>query len=362
MHASLLFFYEQNLFFRHQSNSSLLINRTIVTHITEQLHLFASTQQNNIIVHIFIRMRSKIMGNDSSTLAGEVSAPQVAPNIDKPELEESIDDAPSRLYQRLKSIRYKTLKLSQLLCAIYILIMTFRYYPAGLIDPFSSRWQWRIVDVWNPENTDAGVIQLEGDPFGQKRAVVAKDRASMIFLGISRISAFTLYPPMILIFMTKCKATINFLMKTPVSLFMVDDQHELHAFCGRYIAIDVWIHTIFHCLRWGIQGNINLLWTNQTGLSGLIVVLACPLITFPMFINTIRLSMTYEVRKALHYLFYLFAIGMCFHNKTSAFPNGGFNQVVMGFCIVYYTLDALYVMFFMTGKDSLISCCFFDNT
>lgn len=208
--------------------------------------------------------------------------------------------------------------------------------------------EWRIVDVWNPSNTEAGVIQLNGDPYGQKRAVVAKDRASLIFLAISRISAFTLYPPMFLIFMTKCKATINFLMRTPLSLFMVDDQHELHSFCGKYIAFDVWVHTLFHCLRWGIQGNIDLLWTNITGLSGLIVVLATPLITFPMFINPLRLAMSYEVRKGLHYLFYLFAIGMCFHNKTSAFPNGGFNQVVLGFCIVYYTLDSLYVMIFMT--------------
>jgi len=251
-------------------------------------------------------------------------------------------------FQRHVSIRYKTLKITQVICAIYILIMTFRYYPAGLIDPTAPRGHWRIVDVWNPENTKAGVIQLEGDPYGQKRAVVAETRATLIFLAISRISAFTMYPPMVLIFLTKCKATINFLMRTPLSLFMVDDQHELHAFCGKFIAYDVWVHTLFHCLRWGVAGNIDLLWTNPTGLSGLIVVLATPLITFPMFINKIRLSMSYEIRKALHYLFYLFAIGMCFHNKTSAFPNGGFNQITMGFCIIYYTLDSLYVMFFMT--------------
>eukprot|EP00804_Cyclotella_cryptica_P000650 CCRYP_014685-RA/>CCRYP_014685-RA protein AED:0.01 eAED:0.01 QI:801/0.66/0.75/1/1/1/4/491/480 len=67
-----------------------------------------------------------------------------------------------------------------------------------------------------------------------------------------------------------------------------------------------------------------------------------------MFIPQLRLTMSYEVRKSMHYLFYVFAIGMCFHNQTSAFPNGGFNQVVLGFCITYYTLDSLYVMFFMT--------------
>ena len=164
----------------------------------------------------------------------------------------------------------------------------------------------------------------------------------------SRISAFTLYPPIFLIFMTKCKATINFLMRTPLSMFMVNDQHEFHSYCGKYIAYDVWIHTLFHLLRWGFQGNIDLLWTNPTGLSGLIVILACPLITFPMYIESLRQRLNYEIRKCMHYLFYVFAVGMCFHNQTSAFPNGGFNQIVLGFCITYYTLDKLYVMFFMT--------------
>jgi len=133
------------------------------------------------------------------------------------------------------------------------------------------------------------------------------------------------------------------LIEDPYSFDIISYQTK-----GKYIAIDVWIHTLFHLLRWGTQGNIDLLWTNATGLSGLIVVLVCPLITFPMFIPQLRLSMSYEVRKSMHYLFYVFAIGMCFHNRTSAFPNGGFNQVVLGFCITYYTLDSLYVMFFMT--------------
>jgi hypothetical protein len=245
-------------------------------------------------------------------------------------------------------MRYKALKITQVICAIYILTLTFRYYPKGLIDPSAPIGQWRIIDVWNATNTEMGVIQLDGDPNGQKRAVVAKNRLCLIFLAISRISAFTLYPPMFLIFMTKCKATINFLMRTPLSMFMTDDQHEFHSFCGKYIAYDVWVHTVFHLLRWGVQGNIDLLWTNPTGISGLIVVLACPLITFPMFIEPLRLALNYEIRKGMHYLFYVFAIGMCFHNQTSAFPNGGFNQVVLGFCITYYTLDKLYVTFFMT--------------
>jgi hypothetical protein len=42
------------------------------------------------------------------------------------------------------TIRYKALKLSQVICAVYILIMTFRYYPRGLIDP-SGEYEVRVV-------------------------------------------------------------------------------------------------------------------------------------------------------------------------------------------------------------------------
>jgi len=254
-----------------------------------------------------------------------------------------------RFGQCFKSTRYKGLKMAQFLCAVYILLMTFRYYPNGLIDPSAPLGQWRIVDVWNSENTAAGVIQLEGDPFGPKRAVVAKDRISLICLAISRISAFTMYPCIFLVFMTKCKATINFLMTTPFSLYMVHDQHELHSFCGKFLAIDVWVHTLFHCLRWGLQGNIDLLWTNIAGITGLVALLACVMVCLPMMVQKLMRLMSYELRKFLHItFFYIFAVALCFHNKTSAWPNGGYNQVILGFCIMYYTLDAAYVMFFMT--------------
>ena len=61
-------------------------------------------------------------------------------------------------------------------------------------------------------------------------------------------------------------------------------------------------------------------------------------------------SIPYEVRKGIHYLFYLFAIGLCFHAPPSVIPKGGFIAYVMGFCICVYMMDASYVFFFMTEK------------
>jgi len=77
-------------------------------------------------------------------------------------------------------------------------------------------------------------------------------------------------------------------------------------------------------------------------------VIATPLITFTMMYYKEKLR--YEIRKGLHYLFYVFAIAMCFHVPPNALPNGGFIAPVLGSCIVLYTLDAMYVYIFMTEK------------
>jgi hypothetical protein len=78
-------------------------------------------------------------------------------------------------------------------------------------------------------------------------------------------------------------------------LTILNQAHEHHAHAGAYLAFDVWVHTLFHTLRWLSQGNLSLLWTSAAGLSGLFAVIATPLIAFPMMYCRDRLS--YEVRK-----------------------------------------------------------------
>ena len=239
---------------------------------------------------------------------------------------------------------YFSVKLAQLICIIYICIATFAYQPTGLRNPSTGS-----IEGADPEITAQGYIL---DPNGKYRPVVALGTGQMICLACSRISAFSLYPVMVLVFLSKCKATINFLEKSPFSMFMIKDMHDLHIYCGHYIAFDVWIHTFFHLLRWGLQGNISLLWKDRTGISGLVVIIATPLITFVMMYW--KKQIKYEIRKGLHFLFYAFAIGMCFHVPPAGIPNGyvngGFCAYVLGFCITLYSLDALYIIFFMTEQ------------
>ena len=57
----------------------------------------------------------------------------------------------------------------------------------------------------------------------QYRPVVAIGAGQLFCLAMSRMSAFSLYPPMILVFLTKCKACIDRLNKTPFSMHMTKD-------------------------------------------------------------------------------------------------------------------------------------------
>ena len=243
----------------------------------------------------------------------------------------------------MKIIKHPTflcVKVAQLLCVAYILVLTFTYAPFGLRDISTGN----IIDSSSPTNTSNGVIYINGS----YRPIVAIGTFELVCLGISRSSAFSLYPVIILVFFSKCKATLNYLEKTPISMFMINNSHKLHSYCGWYIAIDVWIHTIFHLLRWSHQGNIQLLLSTAAGLSGLIAVVVAPLITFFMICCKQRIS--YEVRKSLHYLFYVFAIALCFHVPPTGIPNGGFIAYVLGGSICMYTFDRLYIIFRMTER------------
>ena len=179
--------------------------------------------------------------------------------------------------------------VAQVLCAIYIIVLTFSTPPVGMRDPNTND----IVDTNSVVNTNRGLIYVNGS----YRPVVAVGNWQKACLAISRASAFSMYPMLVIVFVTKMKATQCFLSRTPLSMYLgiLNQAHEHHAHAGAYLAFDVWVHTAFHLLRWASQGNLRLLWTSAAGLSGLITVVATPLIAFPMMYYKKRLS--YEVRK-----------------------------------------------------------------
>ena len=94
-----------------------------------------------------------------------------------------------RMRQFLKELlRFKTLKIWQILLSIYIIVLTFAYIapPVGLRDPKTGF----IVDLTSAELTKAGLILNKG----VERAIVADSRFQLVCFGISRFTAFFMYP------------------------------------------------------------------------------------------------------------------------------------------------------------------------
>jgi hypothetical protein len=182
-----------------------------------------------------------------------------------------------RLWYRVQIQPFWQVKVAQVICVAYIVILTLSVPLVG-------------ESVPNPE---PGMIYLNKSP----RPVEAVGNWQEICLVLSRASAFSMYPMLVVVFVTKMKATLLYLSSTPLSMYLgiLKQAHEHHAHAGAWLAFDVWIHTLFHVLRWWDQGNLRLLWTSRAGLSGLIVLIATPLIALPMMICKNRLS--YEIRK-----------------------------------------------------------------
>jgi hypothetical protein len=276
---------------------------------------------------------------------------------------------------RKDMVRFKVLKMIQVLLAIYVGILTYADMgpPGGLRDPETGL----IVDQESAERTEKGLILVNG----VQRAIVAATRFQVICIGITRISAFFMYPGtiscslgllsriflgetasshFIIYILPMCNNSPGFgihlqvpcndqlAFKVAMYMYMYKDSHELHVYCGWTILIFSTIHTVFHIARWAQQGNLYLLFMHFSGLSGVFIISSCLLISIPM--TVFRKQIRYEIRKNLHYLFIVFAGALVFHTPASAIPNGGFTAWVFSIILVWYFLDAEYCLFFMTEK------------
>jgi hypothetical protein len=67
---------------------------------------------------------------------------------------------------------------------------------------------------------------------------------------------------------------------------------------GIIVGIESATHSFFHLFRWKCRSNdITLLYTSQTGITGLIALVTGAFIILPMTLPHLKRCMTYEWRK-----------------------------------------------------------------
>ena len=202
-------------------------------------------------------------------------------------------------------------------CVVWIVIRTFAPKPVGSL------------------NSDGWVCS--------RNTVCAEEWWALLLLAISRLAAYFCYPLMMLLFLSKTNNLRTLLIRTPISLFVpLYDFHQIHVFCGNIVGVGVLIHGICHMLRWGLQGRIDFIWKHATGITGAICFVLTPLIVWPMAVIFLKSSLSWEIRKGLHYLAVMWGITIMFHAPKM--------QIIylMGVPVILYLLDWIYGFFART--------------
>ena len=197
-----------------------------------------------------------------------------------------------------------------------------------------------------PFGINAGANSTDCSPSGfepmpicicPRETVCVKGVLSLVFLVLARSSAYFDYPLYVLLFLSKAHNLRGALQRTYISEFLpLDDLHHIHTFAGRVVGFEVISHSFWHLLRWGLAGEIHLLWTHVTGVTGLISLLATPLIVWPMLFTTLRKKIPFEWRKAAHYLSIVWGVAICFHAPQR------YIGYIMGSAVSVYALDWMY--------------------
>ena len=148
---------------------------------------------------------------------------------------------------------------------------------------------WYAAAIFFPVDAQAAVPALLWTPGAAvwvngkvsccpKPALCSEGWAQFWLLVAARLSAFAMYPSLLLVFLSKCHAALRFLSRTFVSeLLPLSHLHDMHTFHGLVFASLALCHTVVHLVRWGLRGEIdNLLgrWTGTSGTIGMALMLA----------------------------------------------------------------------------------------
>lgn len=185
-----------------------------------------------------------------------------------------------------------------------------------------------------------------------RETICAPNTLSIVFLTISRSSVYFDYPLYMMMFLSKAH-NLNDICRRTILREWIDfgDMHKLHKLFGIVIGIETMSHSFFHMMRWGLNGDMSLLWRTSTGITGLVAVVVIPFIVLPMVVPFLKKKVRYEVRKGLHYLSIIWAVALLFHAPTKI-------PFLIGIPALVYAVDYVLGYFW---RNNLIENVFFER-
>jgi hypothetical protein len=181
--------------------------------------------------------------------------------------------------------------------------------------------------------------------FGPRQTMKVGDVANAIFLGISRVTAYMMYPCVILVFIAKAHCLRTAMWSTQLRLYLpyFERMHDVHVRAGWFCLLLTWLHSVFHIVRWARLGHLKYLYTTQTGATGLIGWICCTLVCLPMGLKKLRMTIRYEIRHFLH------TVGGVGFGLCGAFHAPATNVMYIYLSVtLIYMVDWFYANFFKT--------------
>lgn len=156
-----------------------------------------------------------------------------------------------------------------------------------------------LVLLW-PNKPESG----DWADFGPRKTMIVEDSYNAVFLAISRITAYMMYPCIILVFVSKAHCLRTWLWTTMARLYLpyFERLHAVHECTGWFCFGLTWLHAVFHVIRWARLEHLDMLFNTQTGRTGFIGWVCITVVVLPMGVFKLRRTIRYEIRKALHVL------------------------------------------------------------
>ena len=185
-----------------------------------------------------------------------------------------------------------------------------------------------------------------------RETICATNVVSIVLLTLARCSAFFDYPLYMMMFLSKCHNLNNICRRTVLrERIGFADMHKVHRLFGVVVGIETMSHSFFHMLRWGLNGDISILWETKTGVTGLVAMFATPLICWPMIVPVLKQNMKFELRKGLHFLVVVWALSLLWHAPDRIY-------YMIGIPALIYAVDYLFGMFV---RNTLVENAYFER-
>jgi ferric-chelate reductase len=152
-----------------------------------------------------------------------------------------------------------------------------------------------------------------------------------------------LYPLYIIMCLSMARNLRAWLQQTILAEYVpLTSLQNLHVWAGTWIGVVIMWHALWHLIRWGVQDNLSFLFHTKTGVTGFISLIITPLLVWPMRLQWLRQKISFEVRKRIHYLSWVWAASIAFHAPEQHI------LYIVGISLLIYVMDWIYGVFMTT--------------